>query len=120
MIGQMKQGLPDDHYPADSPMSLAPRLIELCFQTAGLWEIGTHHRLGLPHSIAKVVFDRTPNRPEGPVYAVVTPGSEAETFDAQVVDASGNRYLSLNGYRMIEMPDAVDSEPVQALEAVMA
>jgi hypothetical protein len=120
MIGEMKQGLPDNHHPADLQTSLAPRLIELCFQTAGLWEIGAQHRIGLPRSIAYLSFDRAPDRPEGPLYAVVMPGSDSETFDAQVVDAAGNRYLNLTGYHMIEMPDAIDAEPVEALEAVMA
>jgi hypothetical protein len=120
MIGEMKQGLPDDHYPADLRMSLAPRLIELCFQTAGLWEIGAQHRMGLPRSIAELSFDRAPDGPEGPFFAVVTPGPDGESFDAQVVDRAGNRYLTLTSYRMIEMPDTVDAEPVEALEAVLA
>jgi malonyl CoA-acyl carrier protein transacylase len=119
MIGEMKQGLPDDHHPAGLPMSLAPRLIELCFQTAGLWEIGAQHRMGLPRSITRISFDRAPDRPEGPFYAVVTPAPDGESFDAQVIDRAGNRYLNMNGYRMIEMPDTVDAEPVEALEAVL-
>ena len=39
IVGQMAKGLPDQHQPPDLPTLVAPRLIELCFQTAGLWEI---------------------------------------------------------------------------------
>ena len=34
--------LPPNHVPAELPLFAAPRLIELCFQTAGILEIGTH------------------------------------------------------------------------------
>ena len=40
--------LPDDRSPADAPLALAPRLVELCFQTAGLWEAAHDNRLALP------------------------------------------------------------------------
>ena len=38
MVGLMARSLPDNHRPADLPTLMAPRLIELCFQTAGSWE----------------------------------------------------------------------------------
>ena len=41
IVGLMAKGLPPNHLPADLPTLMAPRLIELCFQTAGLWEMGT-------------------------------------------------------------------------------
>ena len=37
--------LPPDHEPAGEPTEVAPRLIELCFQTAGVWELGTEGRM---------------------------------------------------------------------------
>ncbi len=42
MVGEMAKGLPGNHKPADRPTLMAPRLIELCFQTAGLCEMGIH------------------------------------------------------------------------------
>ena len=33
---------------------MAPRLIELCFQTAGFWEMGVQSRMGLPQHIDRV------------------------------------------------------------------
>ena len=38
-VGEMAAGLPDNHHPSDQPLAMAPRLVELCFQTAGLWEM---------------------------------------------------------------------------------
>ena len=37
------------------PTEIAPRLIELCFQTAGVWELGTVGRMGLPTHVDRVV-----------------------------------------------------------------
>ena len=36
IIGLMAKNLPDNHHPAERPAVASPRLIELCFQTAGL------------------------------------------------------------------------------------
>ena len=55
---------------------------------------------------------------EGGLYAVVTPNPEEESFDAEVVDASGNQYVQLSGYRTIALPNSVDAEPLKALQAV--
>ena len=38
IIGQMSVDLPTDHISSQGPMLIGPRLIELCFQTAGLWK----------------------------------------------------------------------------------
>ncbi len=46
--------LPGNHDPSDRPTLMAPRLIELCFQTAGLWEMGVHGRMGLPLHVDQV------------------------------------------------------------------
>ncbi|MGZ5400871.1 MAG: SDR family oxidoreductase, partial [Nocardioides sp.] len=51
---RLPESLPDDRSPADAPLSLAPRLVELCFQTAGLWEAAREDRLALPMSVGRV------------------------------------------------------------------
>ena len=43
--------LPANHSPAEQPLVMAPRLLELCFQTAGVWELGTQGRMALPNAI---------------------------------------------------------------------
>ncbi|MGC2108345.1 MAG: SDR family NAD(P)-dependent oxidoreductase, partial [Candidatus Korobacteraceae bacterium] len=118
MIGELTKGLPANHQPADRPTLMAPRLIELCFQTAGLWEIGTHNRMGLPLHVGQVGWLRSPQSAEGPLYAVVTPDQQGETFDAEVVDQAGNQYLHVNGYRTVALPNGVDMEPLKAMRAV--
>ncbi len=120
MIGLMKQALPGNHQPADRPTLMAPRLIELCFQTAGLWEIGTQNRMGLPLHVSEVCWLRSPELAEGPLYAVVTPDSQGESFNAEVVDKAGNQYLHLSGYRTVALPNSVDVEPLRVMRSVMA
>ncbi len=120
IIGQMAQGLPSNHQPSDRPTVAAPRLIELCFQTAGLWEISEHSRMGLPLYVHQVRWSRAPEHAEGPLFAVVTPDTSGEQFDAEVVDTRGQRYLRVTGYRTVTLPDSVDAEPLQALQSVTA
>jgi len=119
-VGQFFKGLPDNHYPPELPLAMAPRLIELCFQAAALREVAEQGRIGLPLHVAEVCLWRSPDLAEGPLYAVVTPDPHADSFDADVVDAAGNRYVHLRGYKMVAHPDAVDIAPLRALTAVPA
>ncbi|HEY4934893.1 MAG TPA: SDR family oxidoreductase [Terriglobales bacterium] len=120
IIGQMSVDLPSDHNPAQGPTLIGPRLIELCFQTAGLLEISEHNRMGLPLYVHQLNWSRAPELAEGPLFAIVTPDTAGEKFDAEVVDAQGNQYLRLTGYRTVTLPDSVDAEPLQALQHVTA
>jgi hypothetical protein len=120
IIGQMSEDLPSDHDPSQGPMLIGPRLIEVCFQTAGLLEISEHNRMGLPLYVHQVSWSRAPELAEGPLFAVVTPDAKGESFDAEVVDKRGNRYLQMSGYRTVTLPDSVDAEPLHALQHVMA
>jgi hypothetical protein len=99
---------------------MAPRVIELCFQTAGLWEMMAHRRMGLPLHVDRVCFYRPPEGAEGRVYAVVTPGADRKSFDAEVVDPSGNRYLELHGYRTVVFRELQDFEVLQGQHAATA
>ena len=120
MVGLLSKRLPENHYPADLPTLMAPRLIELCFQTAGLWEMGIQGRMGLPQHVDEVVLLRSPDRAEGRLHAVVTPHPEFENFDAEVVDTTGNIYVQLRGYRTIVLPNAVDAQRLKALQSAMS
>jgi hypothetical protein len=118
VVGQFAKGLPNNHVPSDLPLAIAPRLIELCFQTAGLWEMSALGRLGLPHYIREVALSRGFETAPEELYAVVTPRADAENFDAEILDKAGNQYLHLSGYRTIALPNRVDAEPLIALQAV--
>jgi hypothetical protein len=87
---------------------LTPQLIELCLQTAGVWEFGKAGTLALPAAIERVEF-YPPQACTGqgqahasPLYAEIKPRQEHGgqiRFDARVVDEQGNVYLKLYGYR---------------------
>jgi hypothetical protein len=118
MIGLLAKDLPDNHHPSNLPTLMAPRLIELCFQTAGLWEMGAQARMGLPQHLDQVSSWPMFELPEARLYALVTPGPEG-TFDAEVVDAKGNLYVRLGGYRTIAMPGAVNADHVKVLQRML-
>ncbi len=122
IIGLMAKGLPANHIPSQLQTIMAPRLIELCFQTAGIWEMGAQGRMGLPQHIDCVsssLLLQTPEPADTRLYAVVTSDRDRGSFDAEVVDAKGNRYLQLRGYRTVAIPGAVDAERLKALQAAM-
>ena len=118
IVGLMKAGLPDNHQPANLLTLMGPRLIELCFQTAGVWEMGIEGRMGLPQHIDRVTVLRTSD-PGTRLYAVVNPNPSQGSFDAEILDADGNRYVQLTGYRTVAVPNAVDAEKVKVLHAIM-
>jgi hypothetical protein len=99
---------------------MGPRLIELCFQTAGIWEMGVQSRMGLPQHIDRVSLLRSPDLAEGRLYGVVTPNQAQGSFDAEVVDAAGNRYVQLKGYRTVAVPNSIIGEPLKALQMAMS
>lgn len=117
LVGRMKADLPANHVPSEKPTSLEPRLIELCFQTAGLWELVTLGKLGLPQKMEAVTSLRKPG-PGRVLYSVVTPKNDRKAFDAEVVDTEGNRYLQLRGYSTVTLSKSTDTEPLKALHAV--
>jgi len=120
IVGLMASGLRNNHEPAGLPTIAAPRFIELCFQTAGIWEMGIQGRMGLPLGIGRVSLVRNPETAEGDVFAVVTPHPDKECFDAEVVDSKGNCYLSLSAYRTVAVPGGIDAEPLKVLQRLMA
>jgi hypothetical protein len=106
-IGLMAASLPPDTNPADAASLMAPRFIELCFQTAGIWDIHTNNALALPLSIERVTTYRQPETAEGRLYGVVTAVDGSASFNAKVVDETGNVYLELTGYRTVQLPGRV-------------
>jgi NAD(P)-dependent dehydrogenase (short-subunit alcohol dehydrogenase family) len=104
--------------PAQSaqPVMAGPRLIELCFQTAGLWEAATQGRLALPRHAGKVTFVADPKETAGTV-AMVQPRGEG--FDATVIDGTGRVLLRLEDYRTIALPDPIDPEVLAPIQMVL-
>jgi acyl transferase domain-containing protein len=121
MVGLFSNELSANHHPAELVTSVSPRLIELCFQTAGLWEMGVDSRMGLPLHIDHLgVAPGLSHAARGPFYAVVTRKLDQNCFDAEVVDGSGTRLLQLDGYHTIALPDSIDAKKLKPLRAAMA
>jgi hypothetical protein len=120
IVSLMAGGLPSNHHPSELLTCVAPRLIELCFQTAGLWEMGIDGRMGLPLHIDHLWLSPEIAAPtKEPLYAIVTRGPEQKIFDAEVTDATGNRLLRLSGYHTISLPNSIDAEKLMPLRTAM-
>ena len=116
VIGALAGDLPPDHEPAERVTDFVPRLIELCFQTAGVWELGTAGRMALPTHVDRVTRYAGADAP-GRLWAVVTPRDGA--IDAEVVDESGHVRVRLEGYRTIELPGPLDPDALAPIRAAM-
>jgi hypothetical protein len=104
-VGLMAANLPPETSPAAARTLVAPRLIELCFQTAGILEMKEHERLGLPTAIRSVAVFRRPDQANGRrLYAEVWHNGSPEEYEARVVDEAGDVYVELHGYRTIALP----------------
>ena len=87
---------------------LAPRLVELCFQTAGIWQIKTQNLLALPMAFDSLVVYRQLDEAAGQrLYALVEASEDGQSFQAQVVDENGRVYVNLHGYRTVQLPGTV-------------
>jgi hypothetical protein len=94
-LGRMAECLPPDA--AGGAMVLDPRRIELCFQTAGIWELRAHGgRLALPREVEELRWNG--GAADRAVVAHVR-AREDGGFDAEVDDAGGAPYLIMRGYR---------------------
>ncbi len=102
-VAAMADPLPDNHVPADLPTDTTPRLVELCFQTAGLWEAGTEARLALPMRVGKATYYADPAAVPAPLQAMAR-ATSPDTFDCVVFDKKGNVVVRVDGYQTIPLP----------------
>jgi hypothetical protein len=116
-VGLFSASLPPDHQPSEAATLASPRLIQLCFQTAGLLEMGTRGRFGLPLHVERVRLLREPTE-KGRLFALVRAAGAG--FEARVVDDEGHVHLVLEGYRTTELPATLDEKRLESFRAVMA
>ncbi len=116
-VGRLAKDLPANHSPPNLPTLIAPRLIELCFQTAGMYELGVDGRFGLPSRIGRVTKLREPSVVKADLYTVVRHSNGGRGFDADVVDESGNVYMRLEDYYTAELPGAAEAVPIDPIRA---
>jgi hypothetical protein len=103
--------------PDGAPTLTAPRLTELCFQTAGVWEIGTTGEMALPLHLDRVIPAVTSETAAGAATAIVEPVDDGVV--ATVVDGDGSAVLRLEGYRTVRLPGTLDETSVAPLRAAM-
>jgi hypothetical protein len=120
VVALLTKDLPANHHPAELGTLISPRLVELCFQAAGVWEIGVLGRMGLPQHIDQLCPMGQARPPEGRVYARITPDPKQGSFDADVVDETGNVCFQLRGYRTAAVPNPIAAEPLKVLQALMS
>jgi hypothetical protein len=116
-VGELADGLPANHVPPEQPLVAAPRLVELCFQTAGVVELATDGTLGLPHRVRRVQVAPRAAETAGLV-AIVSTG-EAGGVDAVVVDGEGRVLVQLSGYEIVALPGAAPTDALTPLEAML-
>ncbi|GMV05081.1 MAG: hypothetical protein AMXMBFR53_13610 [Gemmatimonadota bacterium] len=115
VVGRFAAGLPANHEPPEPPALVAPRLVELAFQTAGLAEIAAAARMGLPQGFQRLELLAAA---QGEVESTAAARARPEgAFDVEVADASGRVILSLSGYRTSALPGTVAGEAFGALKA---
>jgi NAD(P)-dependent dehydrogenase (short-subunit alcohol dehydrogenase family) len=117
-VGTLAPDLPADHDPDEGDTEFVPRLIELCFQTAGVLELGTTGRLALPAHVDRVVRYAGADEP-GQLFAMVSNREDGHGVDAEVVDGTGRVRVRLEGYRTIELPGGVDEDALAPIRAAM-
>jgi NAD(P)-dependent dehydrogenase (short-subunit alcohol dehydrogenase family) len=117
-VGEFAPDLGPNHVPPDQPLAIAPRLIELCFQTAGLREMKMRDKMGLPLHADRVLYFKDPAQADATLFAVVTEAG-ADAYDVEVVDHRGNVFLQLKAYSTVALEGGVKAEPLHALHAAM-
>ena len=117
-VGMLAPDLPADHDPGERDTEFVPRLIELCFQTAGVLELGTTGRLALPAHVDRVIRYAGADEP-GRLFAMVSNREDGDGVDAEVVDETGRVRVRLEGYRTIELPGGVDEDALAPIRAAM-
>jgi hypothetical protein len=95
-----------------------PRLTELAFQTAGIWEIGTAGTMALPSHIDRVVYAGDVTKAKGNLCAVVHP-ADGGVFDAVVADEKGSALVAMSGYTTVQLPAPIDSDLAAPLRDAM-
>jgi hypothetical protein len=111
VLGKLNKNLPSFLH-TDHALLSTPTLVELCFQTAGIWEIGKTGTMALPRSIESLTLYRQSVNGAS-IYAEVKPvQTDAGDlhFDARVVDSKGRLYLELKDYRTTPLADSVEKD----------
>ncbi len=120
VLGKLNKSLPSITGEPHDLLS-TPTLVELCFQTAGIWEISRTGSLALPRSVRSLTLYRR-DVDGAAVYAEVKPLKATDgslSFNARVVDAEGRLYLELKDYRTTPLPFSAQKELLVPLKGLV-
>jgi len=119
LLGKLSTSLPPF---TSQPVWLGtnPILIELCLQTAGIYEIGKTGALSLPQSIHKVRFYRRETNGV-PIFAQIqaVQTEDGLQFNSRVIDEKGRIYLELLEYRTSTLPSQIEKPLLAPLERLL-
>jgi len=120
VIGCMTSDLPLGTTDANHASLVGPRLIELCFQTAGVWEIGKTGQLALPAALDQVIV-RDPSSNGGALVAevVAEQDGDALSFNGRVRDGEGKVHVEFVGYRTSRMPSTLPEDEADPFRKVV-
>jgi hypothetical protein len=115
-VAALAAALTEQHQPPGAPLATAPRLVELCFQAAGLWEAGLEGRLALPSHVGSARVLRDPAKAKGALHALARPSAPG-CFDCLVIDSAGQVIVRVDGYRSIPLPSPIPAAVAADLHA---
>ncbi len=102
------------------PSAVAPRLIELCLQGAGLLELEATGRMMIPRSLDLVMRYSDRDCDSGvDLRAVVSRRPDSLVFDAVVVDDADRVHLEVRGYRTAPYDQPVDDAAITAITSAL-
>ncbi|MCC6847114.1 MAG: SDR family NAD(P)-dependent oxidoreductase [Deltaproteobacteria bacterium] len=120
VIGRFAGGRPANHAPPSAPTRMAPRLVELCFQTAGMREIAASGRLALPRRVGRLRVASAAPEDGATAFVTTAPLAGDGAVDVVVVGADGAPLVRLEGYATVALPAEVAPEDRHAVGAVLA
>ena len=99
------------------PTLLAPRLVELALQSAGLFELARTERMMIPSRIARVRrLDPIDEAAGAALWARVRPSPIiAEGLDIDVRDHTGRAMVTVEGYQTTTLPFSGDARALRRL-----
>jgi malonyl CoA-acyl carrier protein transacylase len=100
--GLLPQTLPADADPKDAAWLTMPRLVELCFQTVGIWEMTNKRWLALPMALTRLDVHGTPTL-GARVWTQISAIDGGASFEARVQEETGRALLTLQGYRTVAL-----------------
>jgi len=106
VVALMAADLPPNAVPPNAGTVLGPRLVELCFQAAGLWLLARKETMALPTSVERATVYRQEDEAGGKrLYSIVKVRGGGEAFDCRVVDEKGAVFAEVVGYRTVALPE---------------